>query len=99
MNSAPITLLAAMSQAGIVRGKNQGLASQFAGGVKLEFLECPTVASLLIIFGNATTHPNALNSRQRQKYAITTYDVETFCSLSTQFLTVGRFIMRSCQAV
>ena len=27
------------------------------------------------------------------------YDVETFCSASTVFFTVGRFIMRSCHAV
>ena len=33
------------------------------------------------------------------EYAITGYDVETLCSLSTLFLTVGRCIMRSCHAV
>ena len=27
------------------------------------------------------------------------YDVETSCSASTVFFTVGRFIMRSCHAV
>jgi hypothetical protein len=32
-------------------------------------------------------------------YTITSYAVETFCSLSTVFRTVGRCIMRSCQAV
>ena len=32
-------------------------------------------------------------------YAITRYDVEMFCSLSTVFRTVGRFSIRSCHAV
>ena len=31
--------------------------------------------------------------------ALTSYYAEIFSSLSTLFLTVGRFIMRSCQAV
>jgi|SoiMetStandDraft_2_1073263.scaffolds.fasta_scaffold11971_2 hypothetical protein len=35
----------------------------------------------------------------RREYAITSYDVETFCSLSTVFRTVGRCIIRSCHAV
>jgi hypothetical protein len=43
--------------------------------------------------------PNVLISCQRQEHAIANYDVETLCSLSTLFLTVGRFIMRSCYAV
>jgi hypothetical protein len=30
---------------------------------------------------------------------ISRYDVETLCSLSTAFRTVGRSIMRSCHAV
>ncbi len=33
------------------------------------------------------------------EYAIASYYAETFSSLWTLFLTVGRFIMRSCQAV
>ena len=36
---------------------------------------------------------------ERTKGQRTSYDVETFCSLSTVFRTVGRFIMRSCHAV
>ena len=38
-------------------------------------------------------------SSLRRKYPITNYDAETFCSASTLFRTVGRFIMRSCHAV
>ena len=34
-----------------------------------------------------------------REYSLLSYDVETFCSLSTVFRTVGRFIMRSCHAV
>jgi len=36
---------------------------------------------------------------QQGEHAIRNYDVETACSLSTLFRTVGRFIMRSCHAV
>ena len=36
---------------------------------------------------------------ERTKGQRTNYDVETFCSLSTVFRTVGRFIIRSCHAV
>jgi hypothetical protein len=32
-------------------------------------------------------------------YPLSSYDVETFCSASTIFRTVGRFSMRSCHAV
>ena len=37
--------------------------------------------------------------RELREHAIKSYDVETFCSLSTVFRTVGRCIMRSCHAV
>jgi hypothetical protein len=36
--------------------------------------------------------------RRERVYDVVTY-WETFCSLSTLFLTVGRFIIRSCHAV
>ena len=35
----------------------------------------------------------------RRSYATDHAYIATLCSLSTLFLTVGRFIMRSCQAV
>ena len=50
-------------------------------------------------FALPMTDPNVLASRQRQENATTNYYVETLCSLSTLFRTVGRFIMRSCHAV
>ena len=55
-------------------------------------------ASLLSAFG-IDDAPNAVISSTRQEYRIRNDYVETFCSLSTLFRTVGRFIMRSCQAV
>jgi hypothetical protein len=42
--------------------------------------------------------PHRLNILRRE-YMITSYDVDTFCSLSTVFRTVGRCIIRSCHAV
>jgi len=56
------------------------------------------VASLLSTFGHDYA-PQRSNSCLRQEHAISNYHVETLSSLSTLFFTVGRRIMRSCQAV
>jgi hypothetical protein len=53
----------------------------------------------VLVAARMPAHPNILIFCQRQEYARADYDVETFCSSSTLFLTVGRFIMRSCHAV